>query len=87
MFLSSIGFKRVVGSDISPIAIENCNSLLLQPMYTPHKSGVVFKVEDFFRNSEENFEIEEFDLIFDYLFFSAIDPDDREKYSINLLFT
>jgi hypothetical protein len=88
IFLSNnIGFSEVIGLDISKKAIEIAKTNLTNGQLSKNQfnNQVTFIEDDFFK-WKSNVEIsrnkeEKFDFIFDYLFFSAIEPIDRKLWA------
>jgi SAM-dependent methyltransferase len=75
-FLRESGFSTVTGLDLSKTAIDAANAQLQK---YPKINDIQFEVADFFTYSSENY-----DFIFDYLFFAALDPPLREKWAISM---
>ncbi len=78
LHLSKFGYSNVVGLDVSETAVKTAAQLMAEnPDYTQEeKSKVKFQVADFFTIHQG-----QYDLIFDYLFFSAIDLKNREDWA------
>jgi methyl halide transferase len=68
-YLASQGFTEVIGLDLSPTAIKHCQATRQAPNLT-------FECADFFQ-----YQNGKFDFIFDYLFFSALDPSMRGDWA------
>lgn len=76
IYLKRMGFKSVVGLDLSQTAIDQARKNLQQQMV----ENVSFMAGDFF-NYKPN---ENYDFIFDYLFFAALDPEFREQWGLSM---
>ena len=76
-FLHESGFSEVIGLDLSQTAIDVCNATTLYPAYA--KESIKFECADFF-----SYENGKFDFVFDYLFFSALDPDLRGQWATSM---
>ena len=74
IYLRKAGFAKVIGMDLSQTAIDRANQYL--QANEPKMGSVQFEQGDFFTFSREKY-----DFIFDYLFFAALDPPLREKWS------
>jgi SAM-dependent methyltransferase len=72
VYLSQKGFDLVIGLDLSDTAVEFARN---QHSKEPHSAH--FQQADFFAYSPKN----KFDVIFDYLFFSALDHHLRDKWA------
>ena len=78
LHLAKFGYANVVGLDLSATAVKMADQLMAENMdYTQdEKSKVKFQVADFFTIHQG-----QYDLIFDYLFFSAIDLKNRQDWA------
>jgi methyl halide transferase len=70
--LRKSGFSEVVGIDLSQTAVDRCNSTYPNASH----ENITFQCADFF-----TYENGKFDFIFDYLFFSAMDPEMRPLWA------
>jgi methyl halide transferase len=71
-YLGSQGFSEVIGLDLSPTAIKQCQETIQVP-------NIKFECADFFK-----YQNGKFDFIFDYLFFSALDPSMRNDWALSM---
>ena len=78
LHLAKFGYSHVVGLDLSDTAVKTAGQLMVDnPDYTQEvKNKVRFQVADYFTIHQG-----QYDLIFDYLFFSAIDLKNREDWA------
>jgi methyl halide transferase len=69
-YLASKGFSEVIGLDLSPTAIKLCQEKIQS------SANLKFECANFFE-----YQNGKFDFIFDYLFFSALDPSMRKDWA------
>jgi SAM-dependent methyltransferase len=74
-FLASCRFSEVIGLDLSSTAISMCNKTF-EKEKSMHDKILKFESADYFK-----YQNGKFNLIFDYLFFSALDPTMREAWA------
>jgi methyl halide transferase len=70
-YLASKGFSEVIGLDLSQTAIKLCQENVVNS-----SSNLKFQCANFFEYQNGHF-----DFIFDYLFFSALDPSMRKQWA------
>lgn len=87
LYLAELGFK-VTGLDLSPKAIQNATDHLNTkikdekiPQQTKDALANVNFVVDSFFDMKHNIPVSKYDVIFDYLFFSALDPPARKQWA------
>lgn len=89
LYLAEIGFESVVGLDLSPKAIQNAiDNLNAKKSSTDvaedsksKLNNVHFVADSFFDIQNPTVLKHKYDLIFDYLFFSALDPPARKLWA------